>query len=186
MVDKNLQPISGYKLKLRRLYAQSERAEETYENYLHFACIFTSTILVRKTALLEINGYDDSFKSMEDLDLYLRLLIKDYRFAFISEPPLIKYRWHENNTDDCSSSCSYLQVYEKHLTECLKLPVPDRITKANKLLYQALAKTHYRLGNYHQSRDYWQKALITDWETAFTKSFWKQYFSSFIRQTLLD
>lgn len=184
IVDKNLQPVSGWELKLRHLYARAERGEETYENYLRLACIFTSTILVRKSSLLEINGYDVSVKSMEDLDLYLRLLLQDYRFAFISEPPLIKYRCHENNTDHLSSNYSYLQVYEKHLNECIKLGVTHRIEKAKKLLYKALAKTHYRLGNYHQSRDYWQKALIKDWETAFTKSFWKQYFSSLIRQVI--
>ncbi|MBV6627760.1 MAG: glycosyltransferase family 2 protein [Rivularia sp. (in: Bacteria)] len=186
MVDKNLQPVAGWELKLRRLYAQAEKGEETYENYLQSTCIFTSTILLRKTALLEINGYDVSIQGREDLDLYLRLLLQDYCFAFISEPALIKYRCHENNTNEVSSNYSYLQVYEKHLNECLKLAVPDKIAEAKKLLYQALAKTHYRLRNYHQSRIYWQNAFIKDWETAFTISFWKQYFGSWVRQVILD
>ena len=123
---------------------------------------------------------------LPDVDLYLRLLLKGYHFAFISEPALIKYRWHEGNTDNLSSNYSYLQVYEKHLNECLKLGLTTRIAKAKKLLYQALAKTHYRLGNYHQSRDYWRQALIKDGQTAFAKSFWKQYFGSFIRQAILN
>ncbi len=185
IVDKNLQPLPGWEFKLRNLYTLAERGEETYFNYLKSPCIFTSTILVRIKALLEINGYDISIQGREDLDLYLRLLLKGYYFTFISEPALIKYRFHENNTNEISSNFSYLQVYEKHLHECLKLGIIDRIAIAKKLLYQALAKTHYRLGNYHQSRDYWQKTFINDWETAFTRSFWKQYFGSFIRQTIL-
>lgn len=186
IIDKNLQPIPGWELKLRNLYALAERGEETYFNYLKSPCIFTSTILVKKKILLEINGYDVSIQGREDLDLYLRLLMRNYRFAFISEPPLIKYRWHENNTHEISCNFSYLQVYEKHLNECIKLGVNHRIYKAKKLLYKALAKTHYRLGNYHQSRDYWQKAFIKDWETVLNKSFWRQYFGCWIRQIILD
>jgi glycosyltransferase involved in cell wall biosynthesis len=185
IVDKNLQPLLGWELKLRKLYSLAEKGEETYENYLYFNCIFTSAILVRRTAIIEIDGYDASIGSLEDFDLYLRLLLKNYDFAFISEPPVIKYRWHEDNTDKGSSNFGYLQVYEKHLHECLKLSDSMRIGKAKKLIYQSLAKAHYRLGNYHQSRDYWQKAFIKDWETAFTKSFWRQYFGSFIRQAIL-
>ncbi|MGB3638416.1 MAG: glycosyltransferase family 2 protein [Rivularia sp. (in: cyanobacteria)] len=185
IVDQNLQPVPGWELKLRKLYTLAEKGEETYENYLHSSCNFTSSILVRKTAIIEIGCYDILIPSLQDLDLYLRLLLKGYNFAFISEPPLMKYRWHENNTAPRSSNYGYVQVYEKHLTECLKLGDSIRIAKAKKLIYQGLAKAHYRLGNYHQSRDYWQKAFIQYWETAFTKSFWRQYFGSFIRQAIL-
>jgi glycosyltransferase involved in cell wall biosynthesis len=171
IVDKNLQAIPGWELKLRNLYTLAERREETYENYLHSNYIFTSTILVRKTAITEIGGYDTSTQGVEDLDFYLRLLLVNYNFAFISEPPLIKYR---------------LQVYEKHLDECLKLDNPVRIAKAQNLLYQGLAKTHYRLGNYPQSRKYWQKSLIQSWKVALSISFWRQYFGSWIRQFILD
>ena len=184
IVDKNLQPVPGWELKLRKLYTLAEKGEETYENYLYFNCIFTSAILVRKTAIIEIDGYDASIGSLEDFDLYLRLLLKNYDFAFISEPPVIKYRWHEDNTDEISSNYGYLRVYEKHLHECLKLGDYMRICKAKKLIYQGLAKAHYRLGNYHLCRDYWQKAFIQNWGTAFTKSFWRQYFGSLIRQTI--
>ena len=185
IVDENLQPVSGWELKLRKLYALAEKGEETYENYLHSSCNFTSSILVRKTAIVEVGCYDILIPSLQDLDLYLRLLLKGYNFAFISEPPLMKYRWHENNTAPRNSNYGYVQVYEKHLTECLKLDDSKRIAKVKKILYQGLAKAHYRLGNYKKSRDYWQKAFIEYWETAFTKSFWKQYFGSFIRQAIL-
>lgn len=186
IVDQNLQLVPGWELKLRKSYTLAEKGEETYENYLYFNCIFTSSILVRKTAIIEIDGYDASIGSLEDLDLYLRLLLKGYNFTFISEPALIKYRWHEYNTDERSSKFGYLQVYEKHLHECLKLGDSMRITKAKKLLNQGLAKAHYRLGDYYKSRYYWQKAFVKDWETVFAISFWKQYFGSFIRQTILN
>lgn len=186
IVDQNLQLVPGWELKLRKLYTSAEKREETYENYLHSSCNFTSSILVRKTAIIEIGCYDILIRTLEDLDLYLRLLLKGYNFAFISEPALIKYRCHENNTHLRNSNYGYVQVYEKHLTECLKLGDSIKITNAKKLLYQGLAKAHYRLGNYHQSRDYWQKAFISNWETAFSISFWKQYFGSFIRQKVLN
>lgn len=185
IVDKNLQPILGWELKLRNLYALAERGEETYENYLHSNCIFTSTILVRKSIIRQIGGYDTSLTSIEDLDFYLRLLLLNYNFVFISEPPLIKYRCHEHNTNTQSSNHSYLQVYEKHLNECLKLNTISRIVQAKNLLYQALAKTHYRLGNYRQSRSYWQKAFIKSWKAALSVSFLRQYFGSWIRQMII-
>ncbi|NJR15065.1 MAG: glycosyltransferase [Calothrix sp. CSU_2_0] len=185
IVDKNLQAIPGWELKLRNLYTLAERGEENYENYLYSNCIFTSTILVRKAAIMEVDGYDTSIKSMEDLDFYLRLLLHGYNFYFVSEPPLIKYRWHGYNTDELSSDRSYLQVYEKHLNECLKLGNLDRIDKAKSLLYQGLAQAHYRLGNYSQSRNYWQRALINSWEIVLNVSFWRQSFGSWIRQFFL-
>ncbi|MBD0388947.1 MAG: glycosyltransferase family 2 protein [Nostoc sp. C3-bin3] len=185
IVDLNLQPIPGWELKLRNLYTLAEMGEETYENYLDSNCIFTSTILVRKTAIIEVDGYDTNIQSMEDLDIYLRLLLINYNFAFISDSPLIKYRWHAGNTDSLSSNYSYVQVYEKHLNECLKLNNPVRIAKAQNLIYQALAKTHYRLGNYNWSRKYWQNSLIQSWKVALIVSFWRQYFGSWIRQLML-
>lgn len=185
IVNKFLQAIPGWKVKLRRLYSMAEKGKESYENYLHSNCIFTSTILVRRTALIEINSYDIHIQGREDLDLYLCLLLKNYNFAFISEPPLIKYRWHEDNTNAQSSNYSYLQVYEKHLNECQNLNTISRIVQAKNLLYQALAKTHYRLGNYHQSRSYWQQAFMKSWKTALSVSFWRQYFGSWIRQMII-
>ncbi|NJM20678.1 MAG: glycosyltransferase family 2 protein [Richelia sp. SM1_7_0] len=140
IVDQNLQPVRGWEFKLRNLYALAERGEETYENYLDSPCIFTSTILVKKKALLEINGYDISIQGREDLDLYLRLLLKDYDFAFISEPALIQYRCHESNTDEISSNYSYLQVYEKHLHECLKLGVQIELLKQKNYLIRLWQK----------------------------------------------
>jgi glycosyltransferase involved in cell wall biosynthesis len=184
IVNRNLRLMPGWKLKLRKLYSLAERGEETYENYLHFNCIFTSTILVRRTAIIEICGYDNFIESLEDLDFYLRLLLKDYSFVFISEPPLVKYRWHGGNTDEQSSNYSYLQVYEKHLKECLNLTNSERIAKAKNLLYQGLAKTHYRLNNYTQSQYYWQQALNQSWRTAFNVSLWRQYFGAWIRQII--
>ncbi len=186
IVDRNLQPIPGWELKLRNLYTLAERGEETYENYLHSNCIFTSTILVRKAAIIEIGGYDTSTQGVEDLDFYLQLLLLNYNFTFMSEPPLIKYRWHGDNTDEQSSNHSYLQVYEKHLDKCLKLGETTRILKAKNRLYQGLAKTHYRLGNYSQSRNYWQQAFTQSWQTALSLSFWRQYFGSWIRQVILN
>jgi glycosyltransferase involved in cell wall biosynthesis len=186
MVDKFLQPVPNWEAKLRRLYAMAEQAEENYENYLRSPCIFTSTILVRRAALVEIAGYDIDIQGREDLDLYLRLLLLNYKFSFISEPPLIKYRWHENNTNDYNSNCSYVKVYEKHLEQCVNIGTLSRVKKAKTLIYQALAKTHYRLKNYPECQAYWRKALYKSWFTALTTSFWRQILGSWIRQGILN
>lgn len=181
IVDEKLNPIPLWETRLRRYYALAEKGQETYENYLHSACIFTSTILIRKSALVAIGNYDTTLYALEDLDLYLRLLLKSYTFTFISEPPLIKYRSHNNNTDNLTSNQHYLRVYEKHLSQCCQLEDEKQVAQAQTLLYQALASTYYRLGSYHQARDYWHKAFWLSWKTGLHRRFWRQYPISWLR-----
>ena len=174
VVDNTLKPLPGYEKKLRRLYSLAEKGKEKYESYLMSPCIFTSTVLVRRSALLEIGDYDVTINGREDLDLYLRLLLRGYSFVFIPEPPLIQYRLDENKTDRRKLNSSYLQVYKKHLGLCSSLKDKKKVTKARSLLYQNIAQTHYRLGDYFQSHIFWRKALKESWEGMANIHFWKQ------------
>ena len=112
--------------------------------------------------------------SMEDLDLYLRLLAKEHAFDFISEPPLILYRWHGDNTGGTKSNLGYLEVYKKHLEICERFQCPSSIRKAKTLLYQAIAQTHYRLNNFRQVRLYWFRAILESTTTLGSANFWRQ------------
>ncbi len=54
----------------------------------------TSLILCRRSALLEVGGFDEELSSMQDYDLYVRLSQR-YRFAWVEEPLLDKHRHPE-------------------------------------------------------------------------------------------
>ena len=174
VVNKALKPLPGYEKRLRRSYSLAEKRKETYESYLKAPCIFTSTTLVRCQTLLEAGGYDTNIKDREDHELYLRLLLKGHEFTFLSEPPLIQYRLDENRTDQRRMDIGYLYLYEKHLSLCDQLQEKKKIARAQRLLYQNIAQTHYRLGNFTQAYTCWNKALKKSLLTLADIHFWKQ------------
>lgn len=54
--------------------------------------IGTSTVLVRRQALLDVGGFDESLRSIQDWDLWVRLSSK-YESCYLGEP-LVRYRVH--------------------------------------------------------------------------------------------
>jgi glycosyltransferase involved in cell wall biosynthesis len=56
------------------------------------------TVMMRKSILERFGGYDPSFRFAEDLDLWLRLLNHDVRFANLSEV-LVRYRQQSTARD---------------------------------------------------------------------------------------
>jgi len=174
IVDENLRPIDDANKKLCKLYRPAERNAETYLAYLKASCIFTSTVLIRRKTLLEVGGYDPNLIDREDYELYLRILLKGYRFAFISKPPLTQYRLDTKRTDQKRIDEGYLALYQKHLNLCAQLNDGKKINKAKRLLYQNIAQTHYRLGNFDKAKKFWDKALNSSWLTLADLHFWKQ------------
>lgn len=54
----------------------------------------TSTVLVRKSALLSVGGFDETLPSRQDLDLYVRIAQR-FRIGCVREPLVILHR-HQN------------------------------------------------------------------------------------------
>jgi len=57
--------------------------------------VLTSTVIVRRQALLDVGLFDERFQIAEDLDLWMRLARK-YRMA-LSPEPLVQRRIHGDN-----------------------------------------------------------------------------------------
>jgi len=55
--------------------------------------VTTSLFLIRRAALLEVGGFDETFHCGEDYDLWLRLAQASYRFVGVNEVLVVK---HEN------------------------------------------------------------------------------------------
>jgi len=173
-VDADLNPLSASEDGTLRSDDSVLVKRETYEGYLRSHRIFTSTILIRRSGLLEAGSYDTAINGREDLDLYLRLLLLGYEFAFYPGPPLIKYRLDGHKDDSSVLDKSYVQVYKKHLGLCPSLKDADKIARAQNLLYQNLAQTYYRLGDLRKTHFFWSKALKRPFMALSNIHFWKQ------------
>ncbi|MEX0785512.1 MAG: glycosyltransferase family A protein, partial [Dehalococcoidia bacterium] len=53
----------------------------------------TSAYVIRRSALLDVRGFDESFRSSEDYDLLVRLAQAGYRFAAVPEPLMITHAY---------------------------------------------------------------------------------------------
>jgi len=56
--------------------------------------IFASACLVRRSALLEFGGYDETFRQGGDRDLWMRMAAASHRFAAVREPLAVVHREH--------------------------------------------------------------------------------------------
>lgn len=81
----------------------------------------TSTVIVRRDLLEQVGGFDESLRSCQDWELWLRLA-KVSRFAVVSDP-LVDYTDAEAGritTNPRSRISGHMAVYRKHLREPLR------------------------------------------------------------------
>lgn len=72
--------------RLDKLYNRSWSEEEIVCELLNFGCcICNSTVMMRRSFLESLGGYDNSFVICEDSDLWLRALSKGKRFKVLEE-----------------------------------------------------------------------------------------------------
>ena len=69
---------------------------DVFENLLYNNFLFTSSILVRKEAFLNVGGFDDSGAVVEDWDLWLRLAAAGYKFKGTPDV-FVEYTWRANS-----------------------------------------------------------------------------------------
>jgi glycosyltransferase involved in cell wall biosynthesis len=69
---------------------------------------------IRRDAFLSVGGFDPALRSVEDLDLWMRLLAAGYRGALLPEA-LVRYRRREGSlsSDSRSMAAAMRQVYAK-------------------------------------------------------------------------
>lgn len=92
----------------------------TFDRVLRRECYIFGSLVIRREALDDVGGFDESLEGQgaEDFDLWLRMLRRGRRFKFTSEP-LAKYRWRGDslsNTEVGLLSC-VISVYEKFLAD---------------------------------------------------------------------
>lgn len=88
-IDKNSNIIGGVYLEIndRNIKQKSLSGNNQIAN---------SSSIVRKRAVEEINGWDENLFGVEDYDLWLKLIRKDYRFKNLDET-FVLHRIHQNS-----------------------------------------------------------------------------------------
>ena len=94
----------GYKFDYEVRYPTEANFENIYNSD---GIINTPTVMMRKKAIEDVNGYDNDFKIASDYDLYLRIS-KDHKIGHIDNF-LAKYRIHDDNASlrDLESTAKY-------------------------------------------------------------------------------
>jgi len=98
----------------------------------------TSLVMCRRTALLEVDGFDERLPSKQDIDLYIRLAAR-YPFAYVEAPLLDKHR-HDGDA-----------IGKNH----------DGIVRANELFYEK-HRAHFeadREVHHHRLRSFGHEVL---------------------------
>jgi len=66
------------------------------ENYI--GC--TSTPLIRKKDFISIGKFDEKLPSNQEWDLWIRLVLSNYKIVYVAKPLIIKYQSKESITND--------------------------------------------------------------------------------------
>ena len=73
-----------------------------------------SASLIRRKALIAVNGFDSQFRGYEDDDLFIRLFVDGWDFQYIPSG-LVNYRIHQNNSSrNLSFPQSRMKFYRKY------------------------------------------------------------------------
>lgn len=109
------------------------------------------TILVRRQAMDAIGGYDESYKTTQDLDLFLRLA--EHGTITNLDEPLLYYRWHDENVsvrkvDQQDRDCTAI-IAAAHRRR--GLPVPTGVPEARWSFRRVMTRKYALAGERRQA-----------------------------------
>jgi glycosyltransferase involved in cell wall biosynthesis len=136
----------------RRLFSRAHRRGATYAGYALECRCLTSTVMFRADVLARVGGYDPGL-ALEDLDLYLRVLL-DSEVVFLDGAPLARYRVHAAQTANEELARGRIEVLERHLTTA---PAQARAS-----VELGLADAHHVLGEGDRAREHVLRAARRD------------------------
>ena len=84
-------PIDSNGIPINRIY--TARFPEASQEFLFVNPLHVGSVMVRRFALDRVGFFDENLRACEDWDLWLRLSISGYRFAFLNQA-VSQYRLH--------------------------------------------------------------------------------------------
>lgn len=85
-------------------------AERQYLMLLRGNIINTPTVFLKKRLIIEVGGFDESFKFLEDYPMWLKLTRAGHKFHFMPKVT-VKHRYHKNATDSFISNQLFKSNY---------------------------------------------------------------------------
>jgi glycosyltransferase involved in cell wall biosynthesis len=135
-----------------RLDRDREQAKMTGTDYAALSSVcsmYTSATLMRREAIEQIDGFDESFDTYEDWDLYLRLSLS-WGLEYV-DSPAARYRVWPGNVPWDRTATGVSEVAEKHLA--MLHTVPEEMRAAAEWgLRRRLASSRYTLVQLREAR----------------------------------
>lgn len=145
--------------KIFHLRNKPRRSEDTFESLFRKNFIPTLTVVIRRSCLETVGGFDTSLPLSQDYDMWLRLA-KRYKFVYWNIP-LAKYRVHANNISKNQSQRlrSHLKIISKKEISGDMSWLKRRIRKAK--VYDYFASLYYKEEHYGNAARLYFKATLT-------------------------
>ncbi|MBU7583279.1 MAG: glycosyltransferase family 2 protein [Nostoc sp. TH1S01] len=80
----------------------------------------TSLFMVKRSALLEVNGFDESLPSFQDYDLWLSLSAANNHFLAVNQPLIIRYFHDQQIRGNLIAKLKGLEIFNKKWGEIMK------------------------------------------------------------------
>jgi len=162
VVGPNGEPIPQRTAEMDRNFRASLARGYSYDEITQTWCrLYTSASVLRRDAIREIGGFDESLSHFEDWDLLWRAALIG-EVATVQEP-LLLYRSYPGNTAVTAtwylSAPQWLKVMRKHLAAIEALP---GLRRARRNLHVNMAIGHYWRRDYAASRRSMWRALALD------------------------
>lgn len=132
-----------------QLFEKAERLGTAYDCLARWCAMFTSAIMVRRSAFDELGGYDESLDVFEDWDLYLRLsLLGSLEYAHCEAA---RYRVWPGNVAWDRTARGIIAVASKHLHDFPPL-AEDAARRARFGFLRRQAESHHVLVELSEAR----------------------------------
>ncbi len=137
-----------------------------YRHCLPLCCISPSAVIVERSLLEEMGGFDETLPACEDYDLWLRICAR-FPVCFLDEKLVVKYGGHD---DQLSRSVPALDRYRvRALEQAYRVPGISRadrlatletmVGKLRILLQGAEKRSHSRASSYREKLKHYQFLL---------------------------
>lgn len=124
-----------------------------------------SSVMIRKTTFLHVNGFNEQFNRCEDIDLWLRLAASGHAVGYLPEP-LLQYRVRKSGLFS-SKTLEYLVTNFK-VYENIQTSFPELYEKHKSVIQRYLSNNHLKIAiqmlnqQHAQFRWHFKKALLLD------------------------
>jgi glycosyltransferase involved in cell wall biosynthesis len=165
-------------------YEESERIGTSYPGLCIRSTAFTSATLMRRVALEQVGGYDESLPSMEDWDLYLRL--SQIGRIVTARCVTADYRVWAGNVDSTGSAEGVVAVVAKHLADPVDLSAHERRRAECALNMRAAVSFQTLLRGSEARRSLARAARVRPARTLVSRAFWRILASSFVPRRITE